>query len=59
MTPTHEWNTINHAMNVSNANHGTNYHLVNVGKTVQVYNGSHALNPTQQATFNAFMEGLK
>ncbi|HVW22995.1 MAG TPA: hypothetical protein VHB51_00705 [Candidatus Saccharimonadales bacterium] len=58
MTPGHEWDTIHHAIKSANATKGTHYHLVNVGKTLQVYNGNHALNVAQQEAFNRYMESL-
>lgn len=61
LQPGHEWDLINSAIQQYNAAHGTHLHLVahaNGTPWTWIENGHCALNPTQQATFNQFMEGV-
>ncbi|QQS20242.1 hypothetical protein IPL85_02215 [Candidatus Saccharibacteria bacterium] len=55
--PGHEVDSIRQAMEAANQG-GGHYNLHQVGNTLQVYDGNHALNAAQQAQFNEFMAKL-
>lgn len=55
VVPGNEMSTLSSALDPINAAHSTNFQLISVGDTVQLYNGTHALNPAQQAEFNRWI----